>query len=417
MNSLEELPLSPYRVLDLSDGKCDFCARILADMGADVIKVEPLDGSSGRNIGPFYHDTPDPNKSLYWFVYNANKRSITLNLTSSDGKSIFNELVKTAQVVIESLPPEHDLKGYLSYTELSKLNPSIVAVSITPFGLTGPYRNYKAPDLIGTAMGGAMYLTGDPDLPPLFVSFPQAYLNASAQAAVATMIALWYRELSGEGQQVDVSMQESVTAISTNAIGHWEFYSEILSRSGPYRVGLSVAAKLRQTWKCKDGYVSFILMGGKAGSASNKMLIEWLASEGMADDFLKQMDPAFDMRYSTQEFHDHLSQSIERFFLTHTKAEIAEEAFKRGIMLYPVSTIKDLVEAPQLKARDFWEGIEHPELGKEILTYAGPFAKLSETPWENRRRAPLLGEHNLEVYQELGLSKEELASLKQAQII
>ena len=267
-------------------------------------------------------------------------------------------------------------------------------------------------------MGGALYLTGDVDLPPVFVGFPQAYLHASAQAAVATLIALWHAELTGKGQQVDVSVQGSVTAFTQAAVPFWELYSQILSRAGSYRVGVSTSAKLRQIWKCKDGYIAFLVFGGRTGEKSNKMLIDWMDSEGMADDFLKQIDPAFDVGASDQEFHNRLSSSVERFFMTHTKAELYQEALTRKIMLYPVSSIKDLLESPQLKARGFWEEVADPEMcfaKKPVLP--GAFAKLSETPWENQRRAPLIGEHNLEVYQELGLSEEELGSLKQANVI
>ncbi len=409
----------PYRILDLTCGECDFCGKILADMGADVIKVEPPGGSPGRNIGPFIDGIPDPQKSLYWFVYNANKRGITLNLDSNEGRNIFNELVKTAQVIIESFPPEHGLKGYLSYAALGKLNPGIITTSITPFGLTGPYRNYAATDLVGMAMGGALYLTGDEDLPPVSVSFPQAYLYASAQAAVATLIAIWHLELSGQGQQVDVSMQESVAAFTQAAVPYWELYSQILSRAGSYRVGVSTSAKLRQIWKCKDGYIAFLVFGGSTGEKSNRMLIEWVDSEGMADDFLRKIDPAFDVGASGQDFHDHLDQILQRFFLAHTKEQLYQEALKRKIMMYPVSSIKDLMESPQLKARDYWEEIACPEAGFAGKTsiLPGAFAKLSNTPWKNRCRAPIMGEHNLEIYRELGLSEDDVDRLKIEDII
>jgi benzylsuccinate CoA-transferase BbsE subunit len=419
VESSQESLLTTYRVLDLTGGECDFCGRILADMGADVIKIEPPCGSQGRDIGPYYHDVSDQQKSLHWLVYNANKKGITLDLTSKLGKDIFHRLVKTAHIVIESFPPDHDLKSFLSYDELKTINPRIVATSITPFGLTGPYANYEATDLIGIAMGGAMYLTGDTDMPPVFVSFPQAYLHASAQAAAATLIALYHVDRSGEGQQVDVSMHQSVTALTQTAVPYWELYSEVLARAGSYRVGVSTKAKLRQIWNCKDGYVAFLVFGGKTGEKSNKSLIEWIDSEGMADDFLKQMDPAFDMASSDQEFHDRFSQSVERFFLTHTKAELYEESLKRKIMLYPVSSVKDLLESPQLKARGFWDEVEYPkaEFDCNSLIHPGAFAKLSETPLKSQCCAPLIGEYNTEIYKELGLSGDDLHSLKQAKVI
>ena len=214
-------------------------------------------------------------------------------------------------------------------------------------------------------------------------------------------------------------MQQCITGLTQNAVPFWEMYSEILSRAGAYRVGLSTDTKLRQTWRCKDGQISFLIFGGSTGAKSNRALVEWLDSEGMADDFLKQMDPAFDMGSSDKEFHERLTRPVEQFFLNHTKAELYEGALKRKIMLYPVSDIQDLLESPQLKARGFWEEIEHTELGPEgkPVLYPGAFAKASETPWKNRRRAPLIGEHNQEIYEEVNLSKEDLILLKQVNTI
>ena len=413
-----ELLLGPYRALDLTDEKGFLCGRILADLGADVIKVEPPGGDLSRNIEPYYRDIPHPEKSLYWFAYNANKRGITLNLKTADGQLILKRLVEKADLVIESFPPGHLDRLGLGYSVLREANPRLILTSITPFGQTGPYRDYKATDIVATAMSGLMDLTGDPDRPPVRTSFPQAYLHAGAEAAMGAMIALYYRGLTGEGQWVDVSVRESVLPALMNARLFWDLNQVILKRGGAFRVGLSTEARQRLIWQCKDGYVAFALMGGAFGAPTNRALVEWMEEEGMSDDFLRAMDwDGFDMAMATEEQFTRFAQPVSRFFLKYTKAELYEGALQRHIMLYPVATVEDIVGDSQLTERGFWEEVEHPELG-DTLVYPGAFAKLSQTSCGIRFRAPLIGEHNAEVYQgELGFSTAELITLKQGGII
>ena len=201
--------MSGYRVLDLTNENGYLCGKILGDMGADVIKIENPRGDSGRKIGPFYQQVPDMEKSLYWYAYNLNKRGITLDVETEDGRQILSRLIKKADFLIESYPTGYLDKLGLSYAKIHEINPKIVMTSITPFGRTGPYKDYKGSDLVVMAMSGLMYITGDPDTAPLRISFPQAFLLASAHAAAASMIAHYYRETAGQGQHVDVSAQES----------------------------------------------------------------------------------------------------------------------------------------------------------------------------------------------------------------
>lgn len=409
---MSEAALEGYRALDLTDDKGFLCGRILGDLGVDVIKVEPLGGEPSRRIGPFYNDIPDPEKSLYWFAYNANKRGITLDIESADGREIFKRLVKTAHFVIESFPPGYMDKLGLGYSSLSQINPAIIMTAITPFGQTGPYSNYKAPDIVGMAMCGLMYLCGDPDLPPVRISFPQAYLHAGADAAVGTIIAHYYREMTGEGQWVDVSMQEAAFLTTLNVPPFWELNRVIVKRVGPLRAGLSTVA-LRQVWPCKDHYVIFPVFGGLLGANTNRNLTQWMDSEGMADDFLKGIDwNTFDMWQISQEDWNHFESLLTNFFQRHTKQELYRGALKRDIMIYPVSTSADIAEDEQLQSRGYWLPVEHSELG-ETIVYPGAAVKASLTPIQTRQRAPLIGEHNQEIYKELGLSETELITLKQ----
>jgi benzylsuccinate CoA-transferase BbsE subunit len=405
-----DLPLSPYRALDLTDEKGYFCGQILTLLGADVIKVEPPGGDPGRNIGPFYHDIPDKNKSLYFFAYNTNKRSITLNIETRDGRKIFRRLLKTADFVIESFAPGYMDKMGLSYQNLSKINPRLIMVSITPFGQNGPYKDWKGPDIVAIGMGGLSYMTGSPDRPPVRVSVDQAYTIAGSQAAMGAMIAHYYREASGRGQQVDTSIQESVAISPFMAPITWYLEKSIVRRVGPFRPKTG-----RHLWPCKDGYVAWRIYGGRLG-AKTRAVAEWADSEGEAGELTKVNWEKVDYLGAAPEKFERWQSLFGEFFLTHTKAELCREALAKGIVLFPASTPKDLLEDPQLKARGYWTRVEHPELGSTVI-YPGPLYKSSEITWEIRR-APLIGEHNAEVYEkEMGFSKEELVILKHGGVI
>jgi len=407
--------LSGCRALDLTDENGFLCGKILADLGVDVIKVEKPGGDPSRQRGPFWADTPHPEKSLYWFAYNSNKRGITLDIESTDGKEILKELVKTADFIIESFPPGFMDSLGLGYAALNSIKKGIILTSITPFGQAGPYRDYQTSDIVIMGMSGILYQTGDPDRPPVQMSLPQACLHAGADAAVGTMIAYYHREMSGEGQQVDISRQQSAAWFLANAIPLWELSGVTLKRAGAFR--WTVNSTQRQVWQCKDGYVFFFMVGGRAGAKNFHELVSWMDSEGMANQYLHSVDwENLDMFKVSQDVVDRISQPIEEFFLAHTKKEIAREAVKRQISICPLSSMADLLSDTQLESRNFWVEIEHPELDTKI-TYPREFVKSSEGSCATRFRAPLIGEHNQEIYGEVGLAKKELVALKQAGVI
>lgn len=408
--------LGPFRVLDLTDEKGMLCGRFLASLGAEVIKIEPPCGDQARGIPPFYKDNPHPEKSLYYFAYNANKKSITLDIGTSNGNIIFKTLVKTADFIIESFEPGYMANLGLGYPELNHINPRIVMTSITPFGQTGPFRHYKASDLLCSAMSGFMYLTGDTDRAPLRISIPQAYLLGAAEATTGSLAAHYYRERTGMGQHVDVSVRDAMIKTTVNALPWWESSKKIMKRGGPY--WMLRGEKLRALWSCKDGWISFALHGGKFGSKTNMELLKWMDSEGMVNEYLRNIEwENLDMETAGEKLYEELESAMVKFFKGHTKKELKEEALARGIMLSPVQTITDLALSPQLNARGFWVDVEHPDLNATI-TYPGAFIKASETPCVDTIRAPRIGEHNEEIYMdELGISKNELAIMKGANII
>ena len=410
--------LNSIRVLDLTDEKGLLCGRILADLGADVIKIEEPGGDKARNIGPFYHDIPDRNKSLFWFAYNLNKRGVTLDIESADGQAIFKRLVEKADIVVESFPVGYLEKLGLSYSSLARINPKIIVASISPFGQTGPYKNYKASDIVGLGMGGYLYLCGDSEHPPVRVSVPQAYLHAASEAAVAIMIALYFRDSSGEGQWIDVSMQQSIVMNSVQAIPFWLLNQTVLERSGAFRVGLTSGTRQRQTWPCKDGFINYVIYGGRAMYSVRAPLVNWMEEEGMATEEVRKIDsPDWDVFYITQEEWVKIEEPISKFFLNHTKAELLYGGIARGVPICPLFSLSEIVDYVQLKAREFWIEVEHNELNAKII-YPGFCFKFSETPCRVWRRPPLIGEHNMEVFhEELGLTQEEITSLKEVGII
>ncbi|MDD5093107.1 MAG: CoA transferase [Dehalococcoidia bacterium] len=410
--------LSSYRVLDLTDEKGYLCGRILGDLGADVIKIESPQGDPGRNIGPFYKDMDDPEKSLLWFAYNYNKRGITLDITKDAGKEILKKLVRRADFLIESFPPGF-LDGLgLGYEDLRQVNERLIHTSITPFGQDGPYRDYKGPDLIGMALGGYLYLTGDIDRPPVRISAPQAYLHASTDAAVGTLMAHYHAVSTGEGQHVDVSMQQSVVLLLMMARPYWELTGTYLKRTGSFRSGIGSGALQPQTWPCKDGCVSYAVFGGPQFAPFNRAMVKWLEMEGLADEFITSIDwDTVDMMTLDKGFHDAVSERISKLFLSHTKDELYQGAIAHGLMLYPGNSIEDLLASPQLQSRGFWVEVEHPELSDKI-TYPGSFAHISDTPCLIRFRAPCIGEHNETIYgQELGMLPHERIDLKMEGVI
>jgi benzylsuccinate CoA-transferase BbsE subunit len=414
MDEKVEGMLSSYRALDLTDEKGLLCGKILGDLGADVIKIERPGGDPARNLGPFYHDEPDPEKSLFWFALNTSKRGITLNIETTDGQDIFKRLVKSADFVIESFPPGYMEEIGLGYSDLEKINPGVIMVSITPFGQTGPYKDYKISDIVAWAMGGEMAPFGDPDRPPTRISHhSQAYLHAGNDGAQGALTALYHRWNTGEGQQVDVSIHEAVVQCTEHITSGWDLKKTIQKRGE----GGGFGPHLTQLWPCKDGYVSWFYWGGPMSLRTNVPMVKWMESEGMADDFLKEFDWSTFGMDTSQEEMNRIEEPTAKFFLAHTKTELFEGALKNGVQLYPVSTPADMLESPQLAARNFWQEVEHPELGTSI-TYPGAFANASEAPPRISRRAPLIGEHNQEIYEEeLGISKEKLLVLKQAGVI
>lgn len=411
--------LSGCRALDLTDEKGFLCGKLLADLGVDVIKLEKPGGDPSRMTGPFAGGIQDADKSLYWCAYNSDKRGITLDIESGEGKRIFKELVKKSDIVIESFRPGYLDRLQLGYSALACVKSDIIVTSITPFGQSGPYRDYEASDIVLMGMAGVLYLTGDSDRPPVNMSLPQACLHAGADAAVGTMIAYHHRRKTGEGQHVDVSMQQSAAWFLAALIPYWELEGTVLNRVGTFRSGSSRGGVQRQVWPCKDGYAFFFMIGGQQGAKTCRQLVKWMEDEGARDEFLSAFEwEKFDMATVTQETVDKISKPIGDFLLDHTTKEVLDAAMTRNISICPLFSMKDILNDSNLKSRGFWCEMEAPGInGTMRIPYPSRFVRSSENDTASRFRAPGVGEHNESVYGGVGLSTDDLAGLKERGII
>lgn len=412
--------LSSYRVLDLTTERGLLCGQILGDLGADVIKVEPPGGSPARRLGPFYQDQPHPDRSLLWWAYNRNKRSVTLDITTKEGRELLLRLVSNAHFLLESDNPGAMAGLGLGYSDLAAINPGLIYVSISAFGQDGPKASYADSDLVILAASGPTILSGDNDRAPLRLSVPQAYLHACADGAAAALLANHERHRSHRGQHIDVSAQESVT-IATQAYILSAAYGEpeIQRMAGGIKVG---PIHIRLLWPAKDGYVAITYLFGTAFGHFTKRLMDWIYEEGRCSDEIHNMDwvgfggQLFAGGDAIAKF-EQLKLIVEDFTKTKTKAELLQGALERTLLIAPISTIDEVVNSPQLNSRQYWQELEHPELGQKFK-YPGPFVKFSETPIVYRRRPPLVGEHNREIYlDELGLTEQQFVELQEKRVI
>ncbi len=391
--------LAPYRVLDATGPLGFLAGRILADLGADVVKVEPPGGDPSRKWPPVLpgKDGTAP-QGLFWLSTNANKRGITLDLESEEGRGLFRQLAEKADFLLESFPRGRMGAWGLTYESLARENPALIMVSITPFGQEGPYRDFQAFDLEIMALSGAMSLAGEEEGEPMRVTVPQAPLWVGVEAAMGALTALAYRTSTGEGQCVDVSAQAAVISALAHAPVFWDMNRINPQRAGIYVTGRSVSgAKMRVFWPCRNGWINFIIYGGAAGRHTNRELVSWMDEKGFVPEWLKRIDwSEFTVATLSQEEVNRLEAPIVAFLSTLTKEEFLEGAIARGMLGYPVSTVEDISRNRQLEARNFWQDVTDPSTGR-ILRYPGGFAVINGKRPAIRRPAPSVGQHNEEI--------------------
>jgi CoA:oxalate CoA-transferase len=396
--------LDGLRVLEMSEFiSGPYCAKMLADLGAAVIKIEKPNGDTARYHDPFPGNVPHPEKSGLFLFLNTNKLGITLNIESERGCEIFRQLVKGADILIESHPPQEMARLGIDYRNLKKLNPKLIMTSITPFGQTGPFKNYKGSDLINShtsseAFGNPTEGVDDRDkYPPLRGPMHAADFMTGLTAAVCTMSAVIRRQQSKVGRHVDISAQEALASVTRQELAFClceGLYP--VRQTGRKRVGGFL-------YQCKDGYVCIWIGPHWPKLVTMMGNPDWTEVELFKNPGLRA------------EHQQDCNKLIELWTREYTMAEIDRLGMEYDVPLAPVRTVKEVVNDEQLAYRNFFVEIDHPVAGK--FKYPGAPYKLSATPWEIKRRAPLLGEHNEEVYSGLGYRKKDIEGLKKAGII
>ena len=409
---MQSQALSNLRVLELGQFvSAAYCTKLMADLGAEVIKIErPGLGDVARRCSPFANDDPDTEKSGLFLYLNTNKLGVTLNLESSRGKKIFKELIQDVDILVENNSPGW-MKGHgLDYESLSSINPQLIMTSITPFGQTGPYRDYKAYNINLVHGGGLGYLTTivypshlyprECQGVPYTLGGRQAHLMAALNAAVASMSAIYYRQFAGEGQYIDISEHECIASALEMTIPYWTHQNEILQGE---RAVLLAPVSLLPT---KDGYVFLMCLEEHQWEKLVKLMgePEWARQEIFKD------------RWARGQYWDALELLLTDWFTQYTTEEIYKMGQAARIPVVPASTIKDLVESPHLNWRNFFVEIDHQMAGQH--KYPGAPYKFAAAGWTAKRPAPMLGEHNQEIYcQRLGYSKADLLKLKAAGVV
>lgn len=411
MNSASLPALRGIKIVELASPYTRYCGKLFADMGAEVVLVEPPRGGKGRREAPFIDDRPGLERSLSFAYYNTSKRGVTLDLDALRGRELFLELVAQADLVLEGERPGRLAALGLDYDALAQARPGLVQTSVTAFGQTGPYSQFECEDMVGVAMGGFMYLSGYPDTAPLRAYGNQAFLAAGTYASVASMLALTSAELEGAGDHLDVSMQECVVMAMETAVQVFDLEHTVRKRVGARQryAGTGV-------FECADGYVYMMA----AGIGANKFWgysLGWLEEEKVPGVDRLQGAEWKDFEYiQTEDAKRIFAEVFAPWAKTKTKAYLYNGGQKRHIPLAAVNTPQDILDNPQLEYRGYFVDVEHPETQKKLRMPGAPF-RLSRTPWKMQRRAPLLGEHNAEVYGALGRDGETLARLHSAGVI
>jgi crotonobetainyl-CoA:carnitine CoA-transferase CaiB-like acyl-CoA transferase len=392
--------LPGYRVLDLSSSMGAFCGKLLRDLGMDVIKVEPPGGDTGRSEPPFAKGHQHREGSLRFAYLNAGKRSVTLDISKKSGRKLLLDLVARADVVLETFEPGYLAAQDLGYDALIEKQKKLILLSLTGFGQDGPYAHYKTADLIGNAMGGLLYISGDPKMTPCNPPETQSYYYASLFAAYGAMLALWQRETRGIGAWIDTSIQASM-ALHEHVAFNYSAEGRVMKRAGSQHQHNAPA----NLFRCKNGWIALFVTQNHWPI----LLKAWDGHDPALD------DPKWINSNLRRQHADYINAEVTSFTMRYAKEDLAEMMQKNGIPGLPVNSPSDFMKDPHIEARGFFSAVTHPVLGT-FLQAGNSFlvdgARTAPSP------APLLGQHNAEVYcGELGLSANELAALAAEKII
>lgn len=411
--------LFDVKVLELADEKGEFCGKLLAGAGADVLKVEPPGGNSTRSLGPFYHDDPDPARSLYFWHYNFGKRGVTLDIHSSPGAEILKRLITESDVLLDTLPLDTLEQCGLDWNALQQLNPRLIYVVLTPFGRSGPWRDYKATDLIHLALGGQMMCCGyNPqedgsyDTPPIAPQMWHAYHIAGNQAFIATVGALIGRETTGTGEMIDIPIHQAVSVCTEIDVPYWIYNQTSCYRQTGRHAQPVVGPEVQ--FATKDDRYAIILPNPFPGGYET--LVGFLEEKGQAGDLTSAQYKDATNRKGLA-FARHFAEIQAGCVSAFGMEEIWRDAQSRGIPWSPIRLPEENLQDEQWQVRATFAEVEHPELGERFTYIRAPMLP-PECPWREGPRAPLVGEHNEDVYCErLGMGREEVEGLRKKKII
>ena len=376
--------LTGLRVLDLTGRMGGYCGLLLANLGADVMLIEPPGGDPMRHEGPFKNDTSHPEQSLSFAAYHTNKRGIVLNLEDLGDQQKFRELVRNADVLIEDKPIGYLVRHDLGYDQLKAINPTLVMTSISGFGLSGPYRDFKAPSIVAFAMGGLMNLCGHPGRAPLMGPCDVAYHLGSVHAAFGTLVALFNRAATGAGEHVDVSLQDVLAADPfLRIITRYSVTGEV-----PERTGHSQSTTVAETYQCKDGFARIFVNQPDHW----KRFLEWL---GRPPELL---DPKYENVQSRLPLRQTIDRLVEARTLNYEAKKFFEEFQALRLAAAPINAPSAFLADEQTQHRAYLTQVEHAHLGRH--QFPGDPYRFSESPWCVARGAPLRGEHQSEIERE-----------------
>ena len=411
-------PLAGLRVLELADAKGQFCGKLMGDLGADVIKIEPPGGQETRTVGPFLDDIPHRERSLSFWHYNTSKRGITLRLETADGADLFRRLVPSADIVLETYAPGYLPALGLGYDTLSRLHSGLIMCSLTPFGQTGPWRDYQTSDLLHMASGGQMASCGYdpedvPDAPPIAPGGGNAWHMGCHYAYMAILAAVYQRDRTATGQYIDASIHEACALTTEGAIAVYLYADQVVQRHTG-RAASPGKSDRTQFATAQGGWVNTTRSGSNLTPARLLKLAAWMDTYGLAQDLL---DDKYQNQATIQENSDHIIEVLEHFFANVPREQAWQGGQEQGFPWGAVRTIDEIMDDLHIGERGFFVDVEHPELGRSF-TYPGAAAIYNSSPWSISRRAPLIGEHNAEILGgELGLSRLELAVLAESGVI
>jgi len=394
-------PLLPgFRVLDLSSSMGAFCGKLLRDLGLDVIKIEPPGGDEGRTEPPFAKGHAHPEASLRFAYLNAGKRSITLDITKDGGRKILLDLAARSDIVLETFEPGYLAAHQLGCESLIAKQPKLILVSLTGFGQDGPYAKLKTPDLVGNAMGGLLYISGDPMMTPCNPPETQSYYYASLFASYGVMLALWQRETRGIGAWIDASVQASM-ALHEHVAFNYSAEGRVMKRAGSQHQHNAPA----NLFKCKNGWIALFVTQNHWPI----LLKVWKNHAPELD------DPKWINSNLRRQHADYINSQVTSFTAQFLKEDLAELMQKNGIPGLPVNSPSDFMKDPHIQARQFFSSVTHPVLG----TFQQPGnCFMVDGQRAGPSPAPLVGQHNDEVYcGDLGLSARDLAALAAAGVI